>query len=180
MLSKLFVGLGILIMIYALYAGTRLFSIIHDATKRKPWYILLTLIAFFLIGYIVYFYLLFTTVTPTDVSSQLISAVFFFGAIFVVLVLLVNYSLVSGLNDETAKEKEANLALTHSVEVIQIKDKELEEVKNKLEKKNEELNKALEDFYTIRMSMQRDLKLGKLEEENIKIRERIDKAKSSS
>jgi two-component system, NtrC family, sensor kinase len=180
MLSRLFVGLGILMMVFAIFSGSRLLSVIHDANQRKPWYILFLLIIFFLVGYIVYFYLLFTTVSPTDVSAQLISAVFFFGALFVVLVLSVNYSLVSGLNEKTVKIQETNTTLTHDAETIQKKEKELEEIKTKLEKKNAELEKVLEDFYTIRIGMQKDVEAGKLEEENKKIKEQLDKLKNAS
>jgi chromosome segregation ATPase len=85
---------------------------------------------------------------------------------------------VRGLNEKTDKIQEANTILTHDAEMIQKKDKELEEIKSKLEKKNAELEKVLEDFYTIRIGMQRDMEAGKLEEENKKIKEQLDKLKS--
>ena len=180
MLSKFLVGFGILIMAYAVSSGSKLLSVIDDIHSRRPWYILFLLIIFFLLGYILYFYLLFTSVPSSDLSAQLISAIFFFGALFVVIVLSVNYSLVRTLNEKATKIQETNTVLVHNSDVVQKKDLELEEAKKALERKNSELEKVLEHFYTLRIGMERDMKSGKVEEENRKIKAELDNLKASS
>ena len=180
MLPRLLVGFGILIMAYAIYSGSRILSVIHDEDKRKFWYILFLLIIFFLVGYVFYFYQLLITTPANNLSAQLISAIFFFGALFVVLVLSVNYSLVSSYNDKVNKIQQTNVVLTRDAETIQKKDKELEEAKNKLEKKNAELEHVLEDFYMLRLNMQRDMESGQIEKENAIIKEKLDKLKNST
>jgi hypothetical protein len=180
MLPKVFVGFGILLMVYAVYSVRKLLSVVREADNRRPWYILFPLIIFFLFGYLFYFYLLFTSISPSDMSAQLISAIFFFGAVFVVIVLSVNYALIGGLNEKAAKIQETNTALLRNTEIVQKKDNELEEAKITLERKNKELERALEDFYTLRLSMQRDMDEGKLQEENRKIKEKLDELKITS
>ncbi len=54
---------------------------------------------------------------------------------------------------------------------------ELEEIKKELEKKNKELESTLDDFYTMRIGIQKDLELGRIEEENEKIKRRLDNLK---
>lgn len=56
-------------------------------------------------------------------------------------------------------------------------NKELIEAKSDLKKKNDELRKTMDDFYTIRVRMAKDIEKGKLEEENKKIKEKLDKFK---
>jgi nitrate/nitrite-specific signal transduction histidine kinase len=56
---------------------------------------------------------------------------------------------------------------------------DLKKTKQELENKNKELEETLEDFYTMRIGMQKDLKLGRVEEENKKIKKRLDKLKKS-
>jgi nitrogen fixation/metabolism regulation signal transduction histidine kinase len=54
-------------------------------------------------------------------------------------------------------------------------NKELENSKKELEMKNKELDQTLEDFYTVRLNMQKDMELGRVEEENKKIKQRLDR-----
>lgn len=74
-------------------------------------------------------------------------------------------------------------SLKKSKEILEKYNKELEEkVKKKteeLEEKNKELEETLDDFYTLRIGMQRDTESGKLEEENKKIKKRLDRVKKS-
>jgi ABC-type transport system involved in multi-copper enzyme maturation permease subunit len=179
MISRILVGFGILLMLFAVYSVNKLISIIQDQDKRTPWFILFLLIMFFLLGYVGYFYMLFTSINPSDTSSLLISSIFFFGAIFVIVVLSVNNSLIKGLNNKTETLENTNTTLKQQSEILQNKDKELEESRGKLVRKNEELEKVLEDFYTLRIGMTRDMNDGKVEEENKMIKERLEKLKNS-
>ena len=180
MVPKLLVCSGILFMGYAVYSGRKLLESIRDPTKKETWYVLFLLIILFLIGYVFFLYLLFTSINPTDASTQLVSAILFFGSLFVVIVLSVNYSLVGSLNENAQRLSESNEALTKNIDQLRQKDTSLVEAKEKLERKNEELEKVLEDFYTMRIGMTKDLEAGKLEEENKRIKERLEQLKSST
>ncbi|OGF26340.1 hypothetical protein A2303_04055 [Candidatus Falkowbacteria bacterium RIFOXYB2_FULL_47_14] len=75
--------------------------------------------------------------------------------------------MVSAFKKSLQKIESQNRTLD---EEVKIRTKELDE-------KNKELERTLEDFYTIRLGMQRDLEKGTVSEENKKIRERLDKLK---
>lgn len=49
----------------------------------------------------------------------------------------------------------------------------------KLKQANVELEKTLDDFYTVRLGLQKDLELNRVEEENKKIKAKIDNIKKS-
>lgn len=49
-----------------------------------------------------------------------------------------------------------------------------------MSKKNKELEDTLEEFYTLRIGMANDLKKGQIDEENKKIKERLDKLKKEN
>ena len=57
---------------------------------------------------------------------------------------------------------------------------ELKLSENKYKERSQELDKTLESFYTLRLGMERDLKKNVLEEENKKIKERLDKLRSEN
>jgi len=57
---------------------------------------------------------------------------------------------------------------------------ELKSSKQKYKERSMELDKTLEDFYTLRLGMARDIKEKILEEENKKIKERLDKLRSEN
>ncbi len=87
------------------------------------------------------------------------------------------YSIIS----EVADLKKAFGKLMAEISSSTITAGELEQkVKEKtaeLEKKNQELEQTLDDFYTMRISMQRQLSDGTVEEENKKIKQRMDAAR---
>ncbi len=57
---------------------------------------------------------------------------------------------------------------------------ELKSSKQKYKERSMELDKTLDDFYTLRLGMARDIKEKILEEENKKIKERLDKLRSEN
>jgi hypothetical protein len=166
----LIIGIGL--MIWAVFIGQRLLEIIEDSHQKKPWYILFILICFFLLGYIGYFCILFFVVHTLDMSTLLTSSIFCFGAVFVIMVLKITSQLILDM------KKNAN-DLEENNEILKKNSTELENTKKLLEKKNEELISTLEDFYTIRISMQKQMEDGKFETENSKIKERIEKLKET-
>lgn len=85
-------------------------------------------------------------------------------------------------NDEiTVVQNRINTTLTaleRSLEKSKQSELELNKKSEDLEKTNNELEGTLEDFYTIRLTMQRDIEAGKLEIENEKIKKRLDSLKN--
>lgn len=55
----------------------------------------------------------------------------------------------------------------------------LESAQQEIQKKNKELGETLEDFYTMRIGIQKDLEAGRIEEENKKIKEKLDNIKKT-
>jgi hypothetical protein len=170
MFSTILVIVGIFQMVYAVYSAHRLLKIIRGLRYRRLWFLLIALIYFFLLGYLIYLFLLSTALNPSDITAMLISGVFCFGALFVVLTLYVCSSLIENLNEN-------NTILTTDSQAIQRNQTELKEAKAKLEQKNQELEKVLEDFYTLRMGFERDLESGQLHSENLAIKNRLDELK---
>lgn len=74
------------------------------------------------------------------------------------------------LEEEIEKGKKLQKDLVITSGEVEIKNKEIE-------LKNKELEETLTDFYTMRMGMQKDMDLGKVDEENKKIKSRLDKLK---
>jgi hypothetical protein len=167
-----FLLIGIGLMIWAVIIGKRLLQIIENKQQKKFWYILFILICFFLLGYISYLLILFFVIHVLDMSTLLTSSIFCFGAVFVVMVLKITTQLILTMN-KTAKNMEENN------ETLRKNSMELENTKKLLETKNNELLQTLEDFYTIRISMQKQMEDGKYETENSRIKERIEKLKET-
>lgn len=158
----------------------RLVREIGNYNSKVPWYVLLTLICFFLIGYIVFLYLLVTQEIDLGFMGYLLGAIFFFGAVFVITVLVLSYRLVRKLNMHTHELSDKNITLQTTTDALSAHKNELEQVKLALEKKNRDLEETLEDFYTMRLGVLKDLESGTVVEENKKIRERIDAIKKQS
>ena len=100
------IGAGILSIgiIYAL----RIIEILKDFNMARPWIMLTTLISFFFLGYI-FTALRFLNIDLMPGLSQesLITAIFFFGAVFVLVLAVLNRNLIAnifgiGLSDSKA------------------------------------------------------------------------------
>lgn len=99
---------GAIIMIVALYFAFRSIGILRVYGLARPWIILSTLISFFFLGYI-FTALLFLDVAmiPAITLEGLVTAIFFFGAIFVLTLAVLNRNLFAdifgqGLSDSKA------------------------------------------------------------------------------
>ncbi|MFC1705167.1 hypothetical protein ACFLZ6_02470 [Nanoarchaeota archaeon] len=177
MLDKILVALGIILLTFSSFMCGRVLDLIKNNKLRKRWYMLCSLIWLFLIGYVFFLYSLITSKTHLVASNVLICSILFSGAIFVVLVLDINFSVMDGLSNNASNLGKINRELNKKTKESDSRKNSLVRAKKELEKKNEELEKTLMDFYTMRIGLQKDLKAGKVEEENRKIKERIDKLK---
>jgi hypothetical protein len=111
------------------------------------------------------------------INSLLINLILFFGSIFVIGVLSISYKLILLLTKKTIEISQINNDLTENTKTLAQKKEELEKTQTLLKEKNKELQNTLEDFYALRITMQKDLELGRVKEENEKIKERLDKLK---
>ena len=177
MINSLLIIAGILLLVFAIIQCVKLIKINTIQYLQWSWYLMLCLIIFFLVGYISYYFLnIYSSNIP--VSSLLISSILFFGAIFVIGVLSISYKLVKALTQKNTEMQKMNKALSEKSEKLIHKQEELDKTQKLLLEKNTELENTLEDFYTMRLGIQEDMKLGRIEEENKKIKERLDKLKT--
>jgi hypothetical protein len=110
MYTSLLVSAGISLMVYSIYLHRRLAGIVRETHLKRRVNYLLVLIVFFLVGYA--FFLGFDAVMNPDlVISLLVSMILFFGAVFVVSVLRINYGILSDLNDHVDKLQMMNKML---------------------------------------------------------------------
>ena len=177
--TRVLVGLGIVLMVYAVVLCRRLIQAVTDRKLRPPWYVLLFLICFFLAGYTSFLFFMFTSAMDLGMTGPLIGSILFLGAVFVVLVLAVGYVLVTSVNRHVLELDDKNRVLTNMTVELREGKEELEKAKKEQEEKNKEMEAVLEDFYTLRIGVGRDVEAGKFEEENKRIKERLDKLKQA-
>ena len=173
------IGLGILLLLCSLVICQKLITIINDRDLKWPWRILFCLICIFIVGYIVTLYLLNLTMDYA-ILHPVIAGILFLGAIFVVLVVTMNYRLIGRLNNHNREISEKNSTLEKLTEQMQKHEEVLEQVRKQLEHKNNELEETLDSFYTARIGILKDLSDGKVEEENQKIKARLAVLKEGS
>jgi type VI protein secretion system component VasK len=178
MLESILIISGIVLMVIAVIECILLIRLNTIVNLRWAWYVIISLVLFFLIGYIGYF-ILFTTNSDIQMGMTLISFILFFGAIFVITILTISYQLIKALTIRSSEITETNKNLTKNTKELEAKHSELEKIQNMLREKNKELLKTLDDFYTLRIGLQKDLETGKMTEENTKIKARIDDLKTN-
>jgi hypothetical protein len=103
----------------------------------------------------------------------LISAILCFGSFFVIIVLTLANIYVDRLNIATKKLEESNALLSEEKLILTKKNAELETTKEELKDNNNQLEETLSEFYTYRISLQKD-KL-KSKKENKLIAKKISK-----
>jgi len=136
------------------------------------------LIYFFLIGYIAFLINIFRNISSQGMTEFLVSIIFFFGAIFVVIILKINCKLIIYLSEKSIDLQKLNKNLkSKNYDLIQ-KSKALIISEKKYKDQTEELETMLDDFYTIRLGMEEQVKKDVLEEENKKIKEKIKQLKN--
>lgn len=156
----LLVVIGVAIFVYSLFIHIKLLKLMRKTHLGKWWTVLLVLVLFFALGYITFAYWLIIggEIIGTDFLKTLVSLVFFFGAIFVVISTSLIYSTIKDLTkerNEIQRLQTDKIVLLQSKEAeleVKIRERtaELEEIKANLEKKVEEqtavLQKRLEEL----------------------------------
>lgn len=140
---------------------------------KKPCSFILILIYIFIFGYIIFLRRLMITAEAHGINEVLVSIIFFFGAVFVVLVLKANHKLIQDLTKKSLHLMKLNKELKD-------KTNALKKSKEKHKKRSQELEETLDDFYTIRIGIQEQMKEGIFEEENRKIKKRLEKIKKGN
>jgi hypothetical protein len=176
MLNTVLIITGIVLMVIAVFECVRLIQLNTLVNLQWAWYLTLSLIVFFLLGYIAYFFLI-SSNGGLPISTMLISLILFFGAIFVITILSISYILIKALTMRSSQISETNKNLTKNTKDLENKTGELKKIQDMLREKNKELLKTLDDFYTLRIGLQKDVEAGKLSEENKKIKDRLDSVK---
>jgi len=172
MLANIILIFGILLMTYSVLLWKKLFAEIKSRKARSPWQIILVLICFFLFGYIGYFFIQLLDIT--ELTGILVGFIFFLGALFVMLILMLNYQSAATLNANMRKLKNINSEIGAANRELAAKDEEMKKLKDQLEKRNSELVEMMDDFYTMRVGLQEEMEAGIIEEENKKIKKRLD------
>ncbi len=177
MISVLLVGGGIILLAYSALLCHRLNSRIDNNIAGKLCFLILVLVYFFIAGYLVYLVRLIMTFGSHGMSEILVSTIFFFGATFVVAVLKANHKLIYDLAQNTERLSGLNRELETKNKELRNKTEALKVSEKKYRDKSKELEETMEDFYTLRLSMEEQIKEGVVEEENRKIKERLDELK---
>jgi hypothetical protein len=93
--------------------------------------------------------------------------------------LSISYTLIKALTIHSSEIDRTNQNLSKNTKDLENKTNELKKIQDFLREKNKELLKTLDDFYTLRLGLQKDIDAGKLSEENRKIKEKLDKLKGN-
>jgi hypothetical protein len=177
--SVTLVGVSILVMAVASYRCRKTIMAMKNVAKLKSGNLLYVLVLFFLLGYISYFIFLLYSHNGEDRHHILIAIIFFFGAVFVNLIFRVNLKLIRQVEDSEKKKTKVIDDLREEHQDLVKHKEELEKIKKDLKEKNKELEATMEDFYTMRLPVSEQVKRGKFEKENEKIRKKIDDFKNN-
>ncbi|MBN2141850.1 hypothetical protein JW711_00830 [Candidatus Woesearchaeota archaeon] len=169
MIDILLVVSGIITICIAIGMNISLLKITEDTKLKKKWIWLLGLVIFFLFGYIAF---LINRIIPKILCSGglLVGSIFFFGAIFVLVVMEISTQMIKKLQSK-------NRELTDVTRALMKANQNLVETENELQLKNEQLKGTLEDFYTVRVKMEKGKNKQKIKRENEDIRKKINRIK---
>jgi len=170
LLSVLLNVSGIGFLIYAVTLFRRLNEKIRPETRETKLDLILVLIYLFIVGYGVHLIYFLWMSSTANVHDLLICSIFFFGAIFVVTSLNENFKLIYKLAEKSSRLEDLNKEL-------HLKTEELSKSEDGMKKRSAELENTLEDFYTMRLGMEDQVKRGVLAEENKKMKDRLDALK---
>ena len=116
--NAVIVVLGAVILLAGLFYTWRIISILKNFNLARPWILLFTLISFFLFGYI------FTALRFLDLNllpgvtlEGLVTAIFFFGAIFVLILAVLNRNLFANIFGVGLSDTKAILLFSEHIKV---------------------------------------------------------------
>ncbi len=92
--NAIIVVLGAVILVAGLIYALRIVSLLRNYGLARPWILLSAMIGFFFLGYI-FIALLFLDIAmiPAITFEDLVTAIFFFGAVFVTVLAVLNHNL---------------------------------------------------------------------------------------
>ncbi|HCH00236.1 MAG TPA: hypothetical protein DE036_10885, partial [Actinobacteria bacterium] len=122
MIPVIIVSIGALIMLAAVINCRRLITIVKKTEYGSKWMALFVFMMAFLASYVFYGAILFKNIHLVD-PNLLVSLVFLFGAIFVFMVVALNYSTFDGLL--VRKQRELFEKITKSAHSLQTSAKRL-------------------------------------------------------
>ncbi|MBU1167567.1 hypothetical protein KKC60_04135 [Patescibacteria group bacterium] len=178
MINLLLVSCGVLLMVYSIVLCQNINTKIGKKELNKERLPILILICLFILGYVAFLSRLIITLNSHGINELLVSAIFFFGAMFVVIVLKVNNKLITKLINNSLRVDKVNKELQRKNKELSHKTDALKISEEKYKARSKELDETLEDFYTIRLGVQEQIEKETIEEENKKVKDRLDEIRS--
>ena len=177
MLNFLLVSCGIMLLIYSIVLCFKINKKITNNKIKKAHSFVIVFIYLFIIGYITFLLSLVKKIDISNFDKLLVSTIFFLGALFVLIVSKINLVLTVDITEHSTKSDQQNKELKKKNEELEKISKALQKSKNKFKKHTIELDKTLEDFYTMRLNMENgDNAI--IKEENKKLKESLDKIRN--
>jgi hypothetical protein len=122
--NAIVVALGAVILLVGLFYSLKIIAILRNFNLAQPWIVLFSLTSFFLFGYI-FTALRFLNINllPGVSLEDLVTAIFFFGAIFVMILAILNLNLFAsifgiGLSDSKAIRRFSEFVKIPAQEII--------------------------------------------------------------
>lgn len=116
--NAIVVILGAVILMVGLFYTLKIISILKNFNLARPWILLFSLISFFLFGYI------FTALRFLNINlfpglslEDLVTAIFFFGAVFVLILAFLNRNLFSSIFGMGLSDSKAILLFSEHVKI---------------------------------------------------------------
>jgi hypothetical protein len=174
MIGALIVILGIAMLVYALVVCSHIRGQLAKMNRARSYSALMILIGLFIVGYAVFAARLANVAAAATYYDHLVAGVFFFGAVFVVLVTRINHGVLESLVLRTEELAASNSAKDNANRLLERQAALLKEAKDRSDFRSAELDKTLEDFYTLRLAMESASGGEKIKRENESLKERLD------
>ena len=133
MIPTLLTFLGMVILLYSIFLQRRLASIVGYEEVKSYLNYTLTLIVFFVFGYIYHLFFVLPGIEDISVSIP-ISSVLFFGSVFVFAILTININMAKKLKERDERLLEINRSLKNDGRISEKLRKTLEKKVDVLEK----------------------------------------------
>lgn len=176
MLNIVLVLCGAFLLVYSAILCHKLSKKLEQNPSVRPSSWILFLIYLFVGGYTAFIGRVAGNVGSHGFDEFLVSVVFFFGAIFVLVTLRAYHKLILKLSNESLGLEKLNSELENKN--LSHQKEEIKESEEKYKKRFQELLETLDDFYTLRLSVQEKMNKEEVNEENKIIKERLDKIKN--
>lgn len=168
-IDSIIVLVGIFLLSFSLILCSKIKLI---SNNKKPWFLLSFLITIFIVGYIYYIY----EAIDHNLNNNFASIIYLFGSIFVLFIFKVMLKTVQELNYDLNELQKTHKELNQLHSKLKNDHKEIEANHSEITLKNIELRETLEDFYTLRLSMEKD-NSKKTKDDNKKIKQKLNKLK---